>query len=845
MYMSIKKNLINALLIIITATSSLNAAGSLNLIPWPQVVEEKNGSLPITTKSRIVANVPELLGTANVLAQEICLLTNLTLQTVVGTTPNNGDIVLTLEPNLEEDAEEYFLSISNTAEITAGSKQALAMGMATLLQTIQHKDKNPTFPKVEITDFPQEKYRGALLDVAREPYSLTSIKKQIILNHIYKVPYLILHLMDDQAFTLDIDLEPGMTITNFEGAKDRRKIPTYTKKDLKALVKFAEDRGVILIPEIEVPGHGAALIRALPNIFKTGEYHHATLNIANPEAVRVLKKLVSTLAEIFYNSPYIHLGGDEADLAMLHRGITGTYTDPYGKTYIKVYDPVRKQWDQKLDEITLKELQAKRIGPNEVLSDAHFVYRNFLNEMNAYVKSLGKKVIVWESHGITSSIVPIERDVIVMPYDQFLPATSYIDSGFDLINASWSPLYIVGTSSADGSDGMFDTQENMYLWDKTVFDVYYGNRTNNSAHRVDTQHSDAILGASLSLWENTEQGFLIPARRQLPAMSEKLWNRERGNFGYDDFQARFQAWDPSVTTLLDDAKIKAFPFLQKESVPYKSFEGTDMTMNVIEGNHIALLIPMTTFNQYDPDVLTAMVQVYDKAYAYYRLMTGKTPILYANYHGKGTLAVVEKTCGAGCGYLGATGIEIGAGMWEIIYDAATRQEYDQVPFYELGRNFWLFGSQLNGGNPSGPSIGEYSFATGFAVYMRFKSMENAKVKGAPFGGTPFNKFREKVKGLVDIYEANPSYTFENTLGIGKSVATGTGGTDLFASFLFRLERDYGKEDFIKAFWKHMGELSRADNDQQAIDNVYLAASRAANQDLKDLFVKKWRWPISQ
>jgi hypothetical protein len=188
--------------------------------------------------------------------------------------------------------------------------------------------------------------------------------------------------------------------------------------------------------------------------------------------------------------------------------------------------------------------------------------------------------------------------------------------------------------------------------------------------------------------------------------------------------------------------------------------------------------------------------------------------------------------------LGNTGIELQNTYFDIMYNAINNNnQYDQVVFYEFGRNFWFYESKLN-----------YKLndpvATGYAVFMRFMSMEAAGVNGAPFNSWSFPTFRTNVENLINTYLANPSLEWANTLGIGQGVpGSGLGATDLFASFCFRLRRDYGGETFVRNLWKQAGLRPNAIETQDAVDNFFLASCAAANRNLTTVF-QSWRWRIS-
>ena len=273
---------------------------------------------------------------------------------------------------------------------------------------------------------------------------------------------------------------------------------------------------------------------------------------------------------------------------------------------------------------------------------------------------------------------------------------------------------------------------------------------------------------------------------------------------------------------------------QKE-VQYTSFSGDAYMRYAYTGDKVALLLPSST---YDPFVIQSLLQAYDGAYNFYAQATGSVPSEASTYDGRLTIAVVDDTCGAGCGYLGFTGIELLDDFWLETYDAVLfDNQYDQIVFYELGRNFWFYEDEIALKPPD--SIGV--IPTGYAVAMRFESMDAAGVDGAPFGALEFEDFRAQVRGLVDQYESDPSLTFDNTIRIGESPLP-WGATDLFASFYLRLADEFGC--FRSSIWRNVAAMPPALTTVDAIDNFAIAASLSAGRNLADRFREDWRWPIS-
>ena len=275
----------------------------------------------------------------------------------------------------------------------------------------------------------------------------------------------------------------------------------------------------------------------------------------------------------------------------------------------------------------------------------------------------------------------------------------------------------------------------------------------------------------------------------------------------------------------------------QNSQRYISFEGDTLNLFSYQGEKTMIL---SNRADHDSLVMSKFVSAMDGAYNYYAECTGREPTFYTNLtylNGRSTIARVDKTCGAACGYIGWTGIEIMNSFFDRIYDdLAKKGEFGQEPFYEFGRNFWFYSDAL-----------EYTendpIVTGYAVFMRFMAMDHLKLKGANFWSWTFDEFRSEVKNLLNTYLADPTYTWQNTLGKGAGLRnTQLGATDLFASFCFYLFDNHGGHEWVKNIWIESESLPKKQNTQDAVDNFIIAASRAAGKNLIPLF-RTWRWPI--
>jgi len=271
------------------------------------------------------------------------------------------------------------------------------------------------------------------------------------------------------------------------------------------------------------------------------------------------------------------------------------------------------------------------------------------------------------------------------------------------------------------------------------------------------------------------------------------------------------------------------------AVLYVAIDGHIEILTPWQGRYVSVLVePGVTRS---PKVMTALVSSLDRAWHYYADTTGRLPGVANSLNGRDEIAEVSSTCGAGCTYLGATGTEILTPYFEAIYQQIAESDlYDQVPFYELGRSFWFWSDQLPFRPPDQDPV-----VTGFAVWMRFRSMAAAKVRGAPFNGIPFATFQAQVEDLITEYEADPSLTFAETLGQNRSPGL-YGGTDFWASIMMQLAERHGGQKFVKRFWHDASRLQRATSTTEAVTNWVRAASYAACTDLSSVFYDRWGFP---
>lgn len=264
-------------------------------------------------------------------------------------------------------------------------------------------------------------------------------------------------------------------------------------------------------------------------------------------------------------------------------------------------------------------------------------------------------------------------------------------------------------------------------------------------------------------------------------------------------------------------------------VNYVSFQGDTLDLTPWVGEHVALLTPPDM--SLDPAVVSDMLAALDRAWEFYRSITDLEPVPWVptTHEGRSTIAVVNSTCGAGCGYLGFTGIEILRPFFENAYAQLQGEgRHDQILFYELGRNFWFYGDELG-------TID--AFVTDFAVVNRYLSMNAAGLDGA---GADFGSDRHVIlHDMAQLYLSDPDKTALEALSTAPpDNPLGLGAADVAAALFYRIHEDFGAYAYSR-FWTEIGDRRAALSPQDAINNFLAAAWSATDVDYGALFKEGW------
>ena len=323
-----------------TPDELLRTDQKLDLIPYPRSVVYAEGSLPLASLSGIGYVDATTQHYATELAERIKLVTGHEL--AISAQPSGTAVKMTVDEKLAH--EEYRLAV--TAEgvsIAASDSAGFFYALQTVKQLLPHaiygsakvSAEGWSLPYVTIEDKPQFAHRGFMLDIARHFYSKTEVKRILDIMASYKLNRFHWHLTDDQGWRVEIPEYPKLTevgsirsgslanaggTTKFYDDTEYGRGMFYTLNDLREIVKYAKDRNIEIIPEVDLPGHMVAAVASYPELSCDPEKTYSVrldggiskdvLNVGDDKVIDFLKTVLSHIADVF-PYPYIHIGGDE------------------------------------------------------------------------------------------------------------------------------------------------------------------------------------------------------------------------------------------------------------------------------------------------------------------------------------------------------------------------------------------------------------------------------------------------------------------------------------------------------------------------------------------------------
>ena len=516
-------------LMTIVALASIAAvsAAEVAIIPRPLSVEKVEGTITISEKSIVVAD-GSLARPASIFASIVAKENG--FEPIIAKSAGKSKSAIKLATDNKLGEEEYILDITRGGIIiTGGSDKAVFYGLQSLRQLIfaaPHKGTKVTLDCMTIKDKPHFGYRGGMLDVCRHIFSVEEVKTYIDMLALHKANTFHWHLTEDQGWRIEIKKYPNLTkvgsmrketvIGRAHTGDDPNKLPYdgkphggfFTQEQVRDIVKYATERYIEVIPEIDMPGHMVAALASYPHLGCTGGPYEVRTRWGISEEVLCAGKestfefvegVLDEVLELF-PSKFIHIGGDECP---------------------------KNSW--KACPLCQERIRKEGLK-NEFELQSYFIHR-----VENYLKSKGRHIIGWDEileGGIskTATIMAwrgakqgikaakLGNNVIMTPNEY-----CYLD----YCQTSNPKLYNEPVCGGGGG------RRHLPLITVYSFDPY---------NNIDTKYHGAIKGVQGNIWTEYMPNFKHVQYMALPrmaAIAEVSWSH--GNKNYESFCQRLRA----------------------------------------------------------------------------------------------------------------------------------------------------------------------------------------------------------------------------------------------------------------------------------------------------------------
>lgn len=471
----------------------------VSVVPAPASLVRGNGVFALIDSATILVDAPtdSALQVAEALATQLRPPTGfpLPVASAEGATPRHGLRLRIDQARADLGDEGYALVVTpDSVHLAARTPAGLFRGVQTIRQLFPFgieaensviKMGDWTMPALTIADAPRFAWRGAMLDVSRHFFSVDEVKQYVDLLALYKLNVLHLHLSDDQGWRIEIKSRPQLTAVASATQVGGGAGGFYTQADYAEIVRYAGDRFITVVPEIDMPGHTNAMLIPFPEL-SCGRQAPATyisirvgFSALCPDSAGTWALVDDVVREIaaMTPGPYFHIGGDEVET--LNR-------EQYARFVERAQDIVGKYGKRM---VGWEEIYKARLQPTTLVQQWHTdSARNALQ--------YGSKII----------LSPAKKAYLDMKY---APATE--------LGLRWAGLVDLRTS---------------YDWDPATYIVGVG-ETN-------------IAGIEAPLWSETIRNIsaaMYLAVPRLPALAEVGWTAQSGR-RWDDFRGRIAAHAP-------------------------------------------------------------------------------------------------------------------------------------------------------------------------------------------------------------------------------------------------------------------------------------------------------------
>uniref|UniRef100_UPI00321749EA beta-N-acetylhexosaminidase n=1 Tax=uncultured Draconibacterium sp. TaxID=1573823 RepID=UPI00321749EA len=498
------KKISNLLLMFLLVAFVLPVNGKENnlvIVPVPNKYEILDGQFSLAKNITISTDTDEFEGVISVFTEQVKKYTETKCQ------EKRKKALIKLIKSAQTGSEEAYRLKITPDEITVEAEAASGAfyGLQSVVQLlINAQQENLNYiPCCVIEDAPRYSWRGFMLDESRHFFGTEEVKKIMDMMALQKLNKFHWHLTDEPAWRIEIKKYPLLTEVGGAGTKWNPNAPVkfYTQDEVKEIIAYAAERFIEVIPEIDMPGHATAAVRAYPEFGGGGSERNPdfTFHPGKEGTYQFLTDILKEVAGLF-PSQFIHIGGDE-----VHFG--------------------NQQWS------TFPEV--KELMKNEGLKDLVDVEHYFLNRMADSIRYMGKTVMGWDE--VTNAGLKKENTwVMWWRHDKPQTLQQALDNGYETILCPRRPLYfdfIQHDSHKDGRRwGGFCPIEDVYAFPNEA--MTGGKFYNNSL----------VKGIQANVWTetmHTAERLEFMTFPRLSALAEAAWTNDT-NKNLDEFKNRLK-----------------------------------------------------------------------------------------------------------------------------------------------------------------------------------------------------------------------------------------------------------------------------------------------------------------
>lgn len=471
------------------------------------------GVFELNGDSRIVVRSAALLPDAEVFAEDMNTLLGYPVPVVSDpqAVPGQGDVSLALgEVDGRLGREGYRLRIGSAVEITAIESAGAFYGTRTVLQLL-HQSRE--IPRGEVLDWPRYPERGLMIDHGSSYFTPEWIAQHIRELAYLKMNYFHLHFSENGGFRIESETHPEIVSADH-----------LTKQQLSDLVALARRYHIIVVPELDMPGHMGAALAAHPElqlVNAAGQSNANRLDITNPAALQFVRELIEELLPLF-PGPYWHIGADE---------------------YMQ--DAELQLYPQ------LQQYAQDHYGAGATACDAVL---GFVNWANGIVKDHGKITRMWHDElNCGAAVLTEDSDITVEWWNNITTLSNTIALGPNALlarghiigNSGWFPTYYNNGPSGQYGFPRADMEKAYEHWDVHQFAGAFfspaveGQNVQDPPEEI-SPDDPRNLGSKVNVWTQdpigeSAESIALGIRTFLRVIAQKTWGSERLTATYDEF----------------------------------------------------------------------------------------------------------------------------------------------------------------------------------------------------------------------------------------------------------------------------------------------------------------------